>query len=300
VGGQPDQTTPSGVVVVDKQPDWTSHQVVGRMRRLAGTRKVGHAGTLDPMATGVLLVGIGKATRLLGYLSHADKQYRATIRLGVATVTDDAEGHVTQTPGAAAVDPAQLAVAVERLTGEIEQVPSAVSAIKVGGVRSYARVRSGEQVDLARRPVTVHRFDLLATRRGPADGIPVLDVDVEVGCSPGTYVRALARDLGASLDTAGHLIALRRTRVGPFGLDRARTLTDCETDPSLIGITDIAKECFDTLDLHDRQAAWVRNGRRLPDLNLPASPTALIDSNGNFLALYRQSGPDAVAEAVFV
>jgi tRNA pseudouridine55 synthase len=300
VAGQPDETTPSGVVVVDKQPDWTSHQVVGRMRRLAGTRKVGHAGTLDPMATGVLLVGIGKATRLLGYLGHAEKRYRATIRLGVATVTDDAEGDVTQTPGAAAIDSDELAAAVSRFTGAIDQVPSAVSAIKVGGVRSYARVRSGEQVDLAPRPVTIHAFELWATRRGMTEDVPVLDVDVEVGCSPGTYVRALARDLGAALDTAGHLTALRRTRVGSFGLDRARTLTDCETDLGLIDITDVATECFDTLRLDDGQADWVRNGRRLPGLSLPASPTALVAPDGQFVALYRQSGPDAVAEAVFV
>lgn len=297
-GGAPSPTP--GVVLVDKPAGWTSHQVVGRIRRIAATRKVGHAGTLDPMATGVLVIGIGRATRLLGYLSHADKEYRATIRLGVATVTDDAEGEVTEAPGVSAVDPDRLAAAVGALTGDIAQVPSSVSAIKIDGVRSYAKVRSGEQVDLAPRPVTVHRFDLLADRVGAVDETPVVDLDVVVGCSSGTYVRALARDLAADLGTSGHLTALRRSRVGSFDLDRARTLSDCETDLGLIGLTDVAARQFATRRLDEQQATWVANGRRLPGLDLPASPTAVIDPDGHFLALYRPDGPDAVAEAVFV
>ena len=205
----------SGLVICDKPTGWTSHQVVGRVRRLLGTRKVGHAGTLDPMATGVLVVGVNRATRLLGLLALDDKAYAATIRLGLSTITDDAEGEVTATPGAAGVVAAALAGAMAELTGDIAQVPSAVSAIKIDGVRSYARVRAGHEVVLAARPVRVRRFDVIARRDTVADGVPVVDLDVQVECSTGTYVRALARDLGAALGTGGHLTALRRLRSGP-------------------------------------------------------------------------------------
>lgn len=290
----------SGVVIVDKPSGWTSHQVVGRIRRLAGTRKVGHAGTLDPMATGVLVLGVGRATRLLGYLSDTDKEYRATIRLGYGTVTDDAEGEITESPGAGQVGTDQLAAAIDQLRGDIAQVPSAVSAVKVNGVRSYAKVRSGDPVELAARPVTIQRFDLIESRTTTVDGIRTIDLDVVVGCSSGTYVRALARDLGLGLGSAGHLISLRRSRVGTFGLQQSHSLEACETDLGLIDLTDVATGQFATFDLDDQQASWVRNGRRLTGLKLPASPTALIDPDGHFVALYRQSAADAVAEAVFV
>ena len=188
------------------------------VRRLAGTRKVGHAGTLDPMATGVLVLGLGPGTRLLTYLVGTDKTYRATIRLGQATVTDDAEGEVVGGADASGLTAADISSEVARLTGPIQQRPSSVSAIKVDGRRSYARVRAGEEVELAARPVTVHRFDVLDHRAGCRGGRAVLDLDVEVDVSSGTYVRALARDLGAALGVGGHLTALRRTRVGPFDL----------------------------------------------------------------------------------
>src|SRR5215211_4699006 len=204
----------SGLVVIDKPTGWTSHQVVGRVRRLLGTRKVGHAGTLDPMATGVLIIGIGKATRLLGYLTLSDKSYEATIRLGISTITDDAEGEVIAAGGAAGLADAEIDGAMAKLRGDILQVPSAVSAIKINGVRSYRRVRAGQTVELPERPVTIGRFDLLRRRRLLANGVPCIDLDVVVECSSGTYVRALARDLGAVLGVTGHLIALRRTRVG--------------------------------------------------------------------------------------
>src|SRR5690606_35624591 len=224
---------PDGLLVVDKPSGWTSHDVVGRVRRLAGTRKVGHAGTLDPMATGVLVLGVGRATRLLTYLVGADKEYTATVRLGQTTVTDDAEGEVTASRGAAEVDPDALQRALAGLRGPIDQVPSAVSAIKVGGQRSYARVRGGEQVELAARPVVIHRFDVLAHRATTAaDGTAVTDLDVVVGCSSGTYVRALARDLCAALGTGGHLTALRRTHVGPFHLAAAAALADLRRAPA--------------------------------------------------------------------
>ena len=221
-------SAPDGLLVVDKPAGWTSHDVVGRARRLCGTRRVGHAGTLDPMATGVLVLGVNKATRLLTFLVGSDKAYTATIRLGQSTITDDAEGEVVATAPADRVDAEALRAAVAALTGEIEQVPSAVSAIKVDGERSYARVRAGEDVVLAARPVTVPRFEVLGTRQAEADGVPVLDVDVEVEVSSGTYVRALARDLGAALGVGGHLTALRRTRVGSFTLDQAHTLPELE------------------------------------------------------------------------
>jgi tRNA pseudouridine55 synthase len=217
---------PDGLLVVDKPGGWTSHDVVGRVRRLAHTRKVGHAGTLDPMATGVLVLGIGRATRLLGHLALTDKTYTATIRLGATTVTDDAEGEVVEVRDASEVTDAAVAGAMAALTGEIAQVPSSVSAVKVDGVRSYARVRAGEAVELAARRVTVSRFALLE-RRGD-------DLDVVVDCTSGTYVRALARDLGAALGVGGHLTALRRTRVGPFGLEVARTLEQAAQELGIV------------------------------------------------------------------
>jgi len=264
-----------------------------------GTRKVGHAGTLDPMATGVLVLGVGRATRLLGQLALTDKAYDATIRLGQATVTDDAEGEVTASSGAVEVSDEAIESVLSGLRGPIEQVPSSVSAIKVGGVRSYARVRSGEEITLTARPVTVSRLDVLARRDGVAeDGARVVDLDVVVECSSGTYIRALARDLGAALGTGGHLIALRRTRVGPFTLTEAQDLEAAEVAVSPISA--VARRCFPGLDLTAEQAAAVRVGRRLTDTGLPGERTAVFDPDGDFLALYRPEDGDAVPEAVFV
>jgi tRNA pseudouridine55 synthase len=211
---------PPGLLVVDKPAGWTSHDVVGRARRLVGTRKVGHAGTLDPMATGVLVLGVERATKLLGHLALDTKTYLATIRLGVETTTDDAEGEPTGGADAGGVTDTAIAAGVAALTGDIAQVPSTVSAIKVDGRRAYERARAGEEVTLEARPVHVARFDVLATRREGA----TVDLDVVVDCSSGTYVRALARDLGRALGVGGHLTALRRTRVGPFTLAHARGL----------------------------------------------------------------------------
>ncbi len=287
-------------MVVDKPAGWTSHQVVGRVRRLAGTRKVGHAGTLDPMATGVLLVGVNRATRLLGHLMLTTKTYTGTIRLGVDTVTDDAEGEVTRQLGAPNVSAADLEAALVVLRGAIAQVPTSVSAIKVNGVRSYAAVRAGHEVDLPARPVTVHRLDLLDRRDLTEDGLALVDLDVEVECSSGTYIRALARDLGAALGTGGHLTALRRTQVGPFSLDQARDVQPEGADLGLVTIEDVTRAVFTVLVLTDDQERAVRYGRRLPGLALPAAQTALHSGTGEFLALYRQDGADAVPEAVFV
>ena len=290
----------SGLLVIDKPAGWTSHQVVGRVRRLLGTRKVGHAGTLDPMATGVLIIGVEKATRLLGYLSLADKAYEATIRLGMAAVTDDAEGEVVSAAGAADLREVDLEAAIAKLRGEILQVPSAVSAIKISGERSYARVRAGRDVELAARPVRVSRFCVLASRVDEVAGVPVLDIDVQVECSTGTYVRALARDLGAAIGVGGHLTSLRRTRVGTFSIEEAQTLDEADTNLALVSLNTVVSRCFATLTVTDAQASYVRNGRRLASVILPETTTALLTEDGHCLGLYRQEGPDALAAAVLV
>src|SRR5690348_13661264 len=295
-----------GLLVVDKPAGWTSHDVVARARRLCGTRRVGHAGTLDPMATGVLVLGVERGTKRLTFLVGCDKSYAATIRLGMATLTDDAEGETTQALGVDDLPAleAALPAAVAALTGDIQQVPSSVSAIKVKGVRSYTRVRQGDEVDLPARPVTVSRFDVLSVRPGTATvevgpPIDVVDVEVEVDVSSGTYVRALARDLGEALGVGGHLTALRRTAVGPYDLSVARTLDDLADRFELLPLSTAARSAFPAYDLSEAQAADVRFGRRLVT-QLPAQgPVALFDGD-EFLALYEQRGEVAAAVAVFV
>ncbi len=214
-----------GVLLVDKPGGMTSHDVVARARKALGTRKIGHAGTLDPMATGLLILGVEAATRLLTFIVGLDKTYEATIRLGASTDTDDADGEIVAVTDAAAVDSAAVSSAIADLTGEISQVPSRVSAIKVAGRRAYDLARAGEEVELAARTVTVSRFDVRDERR---DG-GFLDLDVVVDCTSGTYIRALARDLGAALGVGGHLTALRRTRIGPFGVEDAASVDDLAT-----------------------------------------------------------------------
>jgi len=287
---------PSGLVIVDKPADWTSHDVVGRLRRLAGTRKVGHAGTLDPMATGVLVAGVNRATRLLGHLVLADKEYLSTIRLGSSTVTDDAEGDVVSSTPAGHLTADQIAAAMVPLTGDIQQRPSAVSAIKVDGVRSYTRVRAGETVELPARPVRVTAFEVLDVR---PDG-DVVDVDVRVECSSGTYVRALARDLGESLGVGGHLTALRRTRVGGFGLDEAHTVDALAESFVMLDLDTVARRAFRSVDVDADTERLVRTGRALDDLELGAPGThAVFAPDGTFLALYEPSAHGSRPVAVF-
>ena len=289
------EQTPPGLVVVDKPAGMTSHDVVARVRRLAGTRKVGHAGTLDPMATGVLLVGVNRATRLLGHLMLTEKAYDAVVRFGVSTTTDDAEGEAVATTSAAALTDQQVRDALATQVGDIDQVPSSVSAIKVAGRRAYDRVRAGEDVELKARPVTVHAIDVHGIERHE----DVVDVTVSVRCSSGTYVRAIARDVGAALDVGGHLTALRRTAVGPFTLDEAHTLDQLADDLSVVGISEVARRCFPGRDLDEDEATAVRVGRRLElDLGAPG-PVAVFDPSGEFLALYEQRGTSAAAVAVF-
>lgn len=285
-----------GLVVVDKPAGFTSHDVVARVRKLAGTRKVGHAGTLDPMATGVLVLGLGRATRMLGHLAMTTKGYTATVRLGETTVTDDAQGESVARHDAAGVTEQAIAAETAALTGEIRQVPSAVSAVKVRGVRSYARVRSGEQVDLEARAVTVSRFDIVAVRR---EGT-FADLDVEVDCSSGTYIRALARDLGASLGVGGHLTALRRTRVGPYELDQARTLDELAEHFEAMPLEDAAAAAFPRLDVDAETARRVGHGAPFPRTGLGPGPVAVFGPDGTLLSLVEDRGPRAKHLAVFV
>jgi tRNA pseudouridine55 synthase len=275
-------------VIVDKPGGMTSHDVVARVRRIMGTRKVGHAGTLDPMATGVLVLGIERATKLLGHLALDRKAYLATIRLGSATTTDDAEGTVTSTvDNVESVLGKDILAGIAALTGPIEQVPSAVSAVKIAGKRAYARVRAGEQVDIPARAVQVYRFDLLEIHRAPDS----LDLDVLVECSSGTYVRALARDLGAGLGVGGHLTALRRTMVGPFGLRLARTLDQLTEDPALSLDLDAAvAAAFPRRDVERGPAVALTHGQRLPAGGI-AGTYGVFDPDGHAVALVVDEGP---------
>jgi tRNA pseudouridine55 synthase len=283
-------SAPDGLLVVDKPAGWTSHDVVGRCRRLAGTRKVGHAGTLDPMATGVLVLGVGRATRLLGHLALTDKAYDATVRLGATTVTDDAEGEVVTTQDASAVTDDAVRAGIAALTGALSQVPSSVSAVKVDGVRSYARVRAGEQVELAARSVVVSRFEL-RERRGD-------DLDVTVECTSGTYVRALARDLGAALGVGAHLTALRRTRVGPFDLSQARTLEQHAESLALVPLDAAVAASFARRELSGEEAVALSYGKRLAPTGAPGTLGAFAP-DGRCIALLEDRDDAARPVVVF-
>ncbi len=294
-------TGPDGLVIVDKPAGFTSHDVVAKLRRFAGTRRVGHAGTLDPMATGVLVIGVEKATRLLGHLALTEKEYAATIRLGQSTVTDDAEGEITASAGVEGLDRAAVDAGVAKLTGDIQQVPSKVSAIKIDGKRSYSRVREGEEFEIPARPVTVSTFDVHEVREaGADDGARVVDLDVTVVCSSGTYIRALARDLGTDLGTGGHLTALRRTRVGPYGLSGAHSLEELEASLMVLPIADAAAAAFPRWDVSAEQALLLGNGVRLngPGLGVEG-PVAVFDPDGRFLALIEERDGKAKSLAVF-
>jgi tRNA pseudouridine55 synthase len=343
---------PSGLIVVDKPGGMTSHDVVARIRRLAGTRRVGHAGTLDPMATGVLVVGVEKATRLLGHLTLTEKEYQATIRLGQATDTGDAEGTVLTsntglTPGtparpAARLTRAEVEAAAAALTGEIQQVPPAVSAIKVAGRRAYQLAREGAPPVLPPRPVTVWSFTVQALRPvsavpaagvpaggarpdgapakgAPADGGPggmtagatasvpgdtaagttagapgdLLDVDVEVRCSSGTYIRALARDMGDALGVGGHLTRLRRTRVGPYDLSAAHGLDELAEQLTVLPLAEAAAAAFPVRELTEEEARSLSHGGRLPGLGAEAGPVAAFGPDGTLIALVEEK--DGVA-----
>ena len=275
-----------GVVIVDKPAGITSHDVVARCRRFFGTRKVGHAGTLDPMATGVLVIGIERATKILGLLTTSAKSYAATIRLGQTTSTEDADGEVLQTMSARHITDGQIDAAIAGLRGDILQIPSAVSAIKVAGKRSYQLAREGRPVELPARPVRVERFEVLNARRVGE----FVDLDVEVDCSAGTYIRALARDLGNGLGVGGHLTALRRTRAGHFGLDQARTLEELGEDPRLsYSLDEACLQSFPRRDLTADEALDVSHGRPLTPAGIDGVYAATA-GDGRVIALLEDSG----------
>ncbi|MBY6679865.1 tRNA pseudouridine(55) synthase TruB [Rhodococcus sp. BP-316] len=279
----------AGLLVVDKSGGVTSHDVVSACRKALKTRRIGHAGTLDPMATGVLVLGVERATKMLGLLSLTTKEYTATVRLGAATTTDDAEGETVSTADVSAVTDSGIDESVAALTGKISQVPSSVSAIKVDGKRAHALVREGEDVVLEPRTVTVSRFDVLERRRGS----DVIDLDVHVECTSGTYVRALARDLGASLGVGGHLTALRRTRVGPFTLEHARTLDEVRDDPHVsLDIDAAARTAFPHRTVTSDEAESLSQGRWLDPIGMPGIYAAL-DENGHTIALVQERGKRA-------
>jgi tRNA pseudouridine55 synthase len=298
-----------GLVIVDKPGGMTSHDVVARIRRLAGTRKVGHAGTLDPMATGVLVIGVEKATRLLGYLTLTEKEYAATIRLGQSTSTDDTEGEITGGGPAGRVSAETLAAAIAGLTGEIEQVPPAVSAIKVNGQRAYRLTRAGAAPELKSRPVTVYEFTVTAVRPVTNDGAgELLDLDATVRCSSGTYIRALARDLGAALGTGGHLTRLRRTRVGGYRIEDARTLEQLAERFEVLPLAQAAAAAFPSRNLTADEARRLAHGGRVAAVTATAAtatsgpaagPAAAYAPDGTLIALVAEESGQARPLVVF-
>lgn len=293
---------PDGLVIVDKPSGFTSHDVVAKMRGIAKTRKVGHAGTLDPMATGVLVLGVERATKLLGHLALTEKEYLGTIRLGQNTLTDDAEGELTSSTDASGVRREAIDGGIAKLSGDIMQVPSKVSAIKINGVRSYKRAREGEEFEIPARPVKISSFAVYDVRDAVAeDGTPVLDLVVSVVCSSGTYIRALARDLGAGLGVGGHLTALRRTRVGPYKLDSARTLDQLQESLTVMPVAEAAAAAFPRWDVDGRRGRLLLNGVRLevPEEYAGAGPVAVFGPDGQFLALVEESKGKAKSLAVF-
>jgi tRNA pseudouridine55 synthase len=285
-----DPSTGPGIVIVDKPAGMTSHDVVARCRRIFQTRRVGHAGTLDPMATGVLVIGVDRATKVLGLLTAASKSYDATIRLGQATSTEDAEGEVLQQVSAEHLTDEAIGAAIAGLRGDITQVPSAVSAVKVGGRRAYRLVRAGQAVEIEARPVRIDRFELIAARReSGADRF--IDIDVEVDCSSGTYIRALARDLGDALGVGGHLIALRRTRVGRFRLDQAPSLDELAERPRLsLTLDEACLLMFPRRELTAEEVDAASHGRALTPAGIDGV-YAVCTVDGRVIALLRDDGP---------
>jgi tRNA pseudouridine55 synthase len=282
-----------GLVVVDKPAGWTSHDIVAKLRGVYGQRRVGHAGTLDPDATGVLLVGLGRVTRLLRFLQVEGKEYRGTVRFGVATSTLDAAGDVLDRRPLP-VSREQVEAAARCFVGDIEQVPPMVSAVKVGGRRLHELARAGKEVERAPRPVHVERLDVEALEPGP---YPL--ATIVVACSSGTYVRTLAADLGAALGGHAHLESLRRLRVGSFGLDEAHPLDEIEAAPSAaVVVPAVAMRALQRLDVDAECARAVRHGMTFPVSafspdtggDLGDGPFAVVDPEGGLLAVYERRG----------
>lgn len=294
----------SGLVLIDKPQGWTSHDVVARLRKIAGTRRVGHAGTLDPMATGLLLIGINSATKLLTFLVGEDKTYFATIRLGASTITDDKESEVLEygdEKKIQALTEQAVEGALESFRGPIMQVPSSVSAIKVDGERAYAKVRSGDEVKLKARPVEIKTFTMIESpQQVVEDGKTFFDIDVKVDCSSGTYIRALARDLGDVLGVGGHLTVLRRTRIGKYNIEQAQELENLTPESlQVLDISEAAKQQFMVRDLSDQDVIDLRHGKRLKANGEGAEPFAGLDSDGKLIAMLTVSGKDVKSLVVF-
>ena len=275
-----------GIVLVDKPAGPTSHDVVAKMRKLFDTRKVGHAGTLDPMATGMLVIGIGRATRLLGYFTAHDKEYLGTIRLGIVTTTDDAQGELVSQVGALHITDSEILETVRDFRGPIMQQPSAVSAIKIDGKRAYARVRDGEEINIPSRSVMINDLEIVSINKIP--DLEVIDVKVRVVCSAGTYIRALARDIGTQLEVGGHLTELRRTRSGVF--DSMITLEALQENPEIIDLATAVKTGFQHIVLTDEQASKAVNGVRLSaPADLQSGHVGLISPDGRAIGLFENS-----------
>ncbi len=295
----------SGLVLIDKPSGWTSHDVVARLRKLAGTRRVGHAGTLDPMATGLLLIGVNSATKLLTFLVGENKTYEATIRLGASTITDDKESEFTAVANPDDVQeltPARVEEALKGLRGPIEQVPSSVSAIKVDGERAYAKVRSGDEVKLKARPITIHRFEITGEPRLVTEGENTFfDFDAVIDCSSGTYIRALARDLGSALGLGGHLTALRRTKIGSYLIEQAQDLEGLTAEKlSVLPLEEAATQQFSVRELSDQEVIDLRHGKRLKVVaETEIAPTAAIAADGSLVAMLTKSGNAAKSLVVF-
>lgn len=303
-------TTASGLLLVDKPEGFTSHDVVAKLRGIVGTRKIGHAGTLDPMATGLLVIGVNRATKLLTFLVGEDKTYIATIRLGASTITDDRESEYLSVASSSDVDALtelDITNAIRPLTGQIMQVPSSVSAIKVDGERAYAKVRGGDEVKLAARPVTIARFDVLGEMRRETVGEQnFIDLDVIIDCSSGTYIRALARDLGVALEVGGHLTALRRTRVGAYQVTESQALADLKKgEVELLPIADAAREAFDVRELSAGEVVDLRHGKRIEVGVIAENATAkdrviaAFAPTGELIAILTKAGSTLKSLVVF-
>lgn len=293
----------SGLVLIDKPKGWTSHDVVAKLRGIAGTRRVGHAGTLDPMATGLLLIGINSATKLLTYLVGASKTYEATIRLGASTITDDAEGETLEVASAEvvrAITAEQIESALESLRGEIMQVPSSVSAIKVDGERAYAKVRGGDEVKLAARPVSIFRFEITSQPQIiQIDGDVFLDFNATIECSSGTYIRALARDLGRQLAVGGHLTALRRTKINNYAVDDAQQIDGLTREAlKLMPMVAAAESAFEIHTLSDQEVIDIRHGKRIASQGLTGSAIAAVNK-GELVAMLESAGQQLKSTVVF-
>ena len=294
----------SGLVLIDKPKGWTSHDVVAKLRGIAGTRRVGHAGTLDPMATGLLLIGINSATKLLTYLVGARKTYEATIRLGASTITDDAEGDIVDVASAEAVraiTAEQIESALESLRGEIMQVPSSVSAIKVDGERAYAKVRGGDEVKLAARPVSIYRFEITSQPQlVHSQGSVFLDFNATIECSSGTYIRALARDLGRQLSVGGHLTALRRTKINNYAVEDAQQIDGLSREAlNVMPMVAAAESAFVIHPVSDQEVIDLRHGKRIDSQGLTGSEIAAVN-NGVLVAMLESVGQQLKSTVVFV